>query len=773
MIRAGIASAAHTADPVPIDAPRRAFAGVPMRARQIAVVGNYPPSQCGLATFTQDMIAALLGAAPSTRVDVYATVAGPRHEPGDDRIKIHQVNGRAAYRAAGEAIAASSAELVWVQHEFGIFGGDAGAWLLELLRPVAVPVVVTLHTISEDPAPAQRAVMEALIDRASRIVVMSRHGGDVLTRQYGVPRDRVVVIPHGAPDRPFGRSDAMKRHFGIAAQNVLMTFGLLSPNKGLENAIRALPAVIARHPDTVYCIVGATHSNLIAQEGEAYRERLQSMARELGVAEHIRWFNAYLDVEELLDLIEACDIYVTPYRDARQSTSGTLTYAVTLGKAVLSTPYCHARELVSPDIGILVPFDDPQALAAAACDLLADRDRLGEMQRAAYRAGRAVIWPRFGQRTIALIDSLHVAQNACYQTFAVPPTGLLRLCDDTGIIQHSVLSVPDRSHGYCIDDNARALMLAATSYSQIAARAAVFAAFVQHGWNAEGGGFRNFMGYDRRWCEDQGSQDSNGRALWALGVVAACGHDVRLREWAAHLWAAAAPIAAAFTSPRAVAFAMLGADALLDVAADDAPALAIIARGTRLLDAARQNHADPSWPWFEASLSYDNARLPQALLAGAIRLDDGAARARALESLAWLCERQTAPQGYFRPVGTLAFGTAETSPFDQQAVDAWASVDAMLAANAAAPAPHWIGHAQAAFAWFFGANDRGLSLIDRVTGSCADGITPHGLNHNCGAESVLALHLAQQSMAMLSDSTGPAALPHRQSASFAARRAAP
>jgi glycosyltransferase involved in cell wall biosynthesis len=733
--------------PSPPASPERRVA----RHRHIAVVGNFPPTKCGIATFTADMVASLRSAAPDAKIDIYAMVSerpAELHSP----IKSHILDDdRDGYGKAGRDMERSGAEVVWLQHEFGLFGGEAGEWIIDLLSPVAAPLVVTFHTILDKPTEAQRRVTDWLIARASQIAVMSHEGKATLERVYRADPLRINIIPHGVPDRAYGRSQEMKRRLGLSTANMLMTFGLLSPGKGLELAISALPEIIAKHPDTQYCIAGITHPKLVAKEGEAYRDSLIALAEKLGVADHIIWVNRYLPTDELLDLIEAADIYITPYQNAAQSTSGTLSYAAALGKAIISTPYKHAAELLDNNVGVLIPFGDSSALAQAVVSLLGDPTLMQSLQKKAYLAGREMTWDAFGQRSIALIDSLKCVPRG-YRSFdALGQDALIGLSDDTGILQHGILSIADRGHGYCIDDNARALMLAASSRGAFGKRAPVFAAFVQHGWNRDVRRFRNFMGYDRRWLEDIGSDDSCGRTSWALGVTSSTANDLQLKLWAKKLWSETADIAFEFTSPRAVAFSVLGADAVLESDANDDKAHAIIAYGLTVLERQYLANRRQDWRWFEPYLAYDNCRLPEAMLRAAIHRGDTQNVAYALEALEWIVERQTASAGHFRPIGSSAFGASDChgSPFDQQAVDAWATVDAAAAAYRHEPDSKWLSAARSAFAWFFGGNDRGLALADVTTGSCRDGLTAQGMNMNQGAESVLSLHMAHYNIQKL------------------------
>ncbi len=719
---------------------------------RIALIGGFTPRRCGIATFTADTYASVKSAFPSAIVDVYAM--GPVTNDIEFAAPVCGTiieNDSDSFIAAAAAIEASCADVVWLQHEFGLFGGYAGDKILELVDRLAAPLIVTLHTVMPDPDLDQLRVMRRLVALATKLIVMSDRAAVLLRNVFGADADQIVLIPHGVPDRPFGRADQFKRKFGLEGRQVLMTFGLLSPGKGIEVVVAALPEIAARHPDVLYCIVGATHPNLLAKEGEAYRRRLQDLAADLGVENHIHWVDEFLETDALLDWIEAADIYVTPYLGANQATSGTLSYALALGKAVVSTPYAHAVELLADGHGVLVPFNDCAALAAEIDALLDNPGRLMALQARAYAQGRGMIWPTFAARCLdavdaACVDSVRTASDCPIAQQALD--GLLRMCDDTGIIQHSIFSVPDRAHGYCVDDNARALMLMnridVQDTSQRERLSAIFAAFVESSWNEQSGEFRNFMGYARNWLEASGSEDSCGRTLWALGATTYEGLNPQLRRWARKLFDRAAPSARDFRSPRARAFAMLGADYLLASDPDHGVARSMLVNGadfifSRLVETRREG-----WPWFESVLAYDNCRMPEAMIRAGLRLDRPEFVQGGLETLNWIMELQTGPSGHFRPIGSDSFGKefALPRPFDQQPVEAWAAIDGARAAFDATRDAVWLDHANKAYAWFSGANDRGVAVADPLTGSCHDGINPRGLNFNEGAESVLAFHLA-------------------------------
>ncbi len=732
---------------------------------RVALVGGFAPRQCGIATFSTDVYESIMAASPDVAIDVYPMVSATDNISFGPPVQVAIREGdRSSFVDAAELIERSCADVVWLQHEFGLFGGSAGDQVFDLLDKVSAPLVVTLHTVLADPDDDQRRVMLRLIARAKKLVVMSEHGRQLLRDVYHVGDDQIALLPHGVPDRPFGRSAMFKRKFGLEGRNVLMTFGLLSPGKGIETVIAALPAIVARHPETTYCIVGATHPNLRAQQGERYRTSLQDLADECGVSANIRWIDRFVETDELLDMIEMADIYVTPYLGAAQATSGTLSYAFALGKAVVSTPYVHASELLAENHGILVPFGNAPALGTAISDLLDDPESLTSLQKRAYARGRAMIWPAFAAQSLAIIDEIRNPpqprrSDARRLSVARVPSfdGIVRLSDATGMFQHSRLSVPDRNHGYCIDDNARALMLMnRTDHPDADRWAHVYAAFVQHAWNPDTRRFRNFMGFGRNWLEDTGSEDSNGRTLWALGATASEAPNARLRRWALGLFEEAGAITEQFESPRALAFAALGADHVLSIDPAHALALAIADHAVSRLSRLLADVQRPDWCWFETRLAYDNCRLPETLIRIGMRSGRNDLVVKGVETLEWIMERQMTPAGRFRPIGSEGFGEDGVSlPFDQQPVEIWAAIDASAAAYDATRDERWLDCAVKAHGWFFGANDRNIAVADLDLGTCCDGINPRGINLNEGAESTLALHLGDNMFqTLMSNSRG-------------------
>lgn len=721
--------------------------------RRVAFIGNALPRRCGIATFTTDLRRAMGIAAPNVEFGIVAMTdsGGVYDYPPEvrDEIAAERVED---YRAAADRLNADRVDLVSLQHEYGIFGGAAGRHILALIEPLRMPLVTTLHTVLAAPTPRQRAVMERIIAKSAKLVVMAEKGRSLLREAHGVPADRVEVIPHGIPDHPFVEPDRAKARLGFANRSVILTFGLLSPNKGIEVMIDAMPAILARRSDAVYVVLGATHPNLARDQGENYREALMARARALGVSDHVIFLDRFVDQPTLLEFIAMCDVYVTPYLSEAQMTSGTLAYSFGMGRAVVSTPYWHARELLADGKGVLVPFGDSPAIGEAVADLLTNEPRRQAMRRGAYDHSRPMTWARTAEHYLAVFDGA----RRDHLRATIPDRGpgpiepeprldhFIAMCDDTGLFQHAVHRVPDRAHGYCVDDNARALLVS-RAFEAVGERrlpdalTTRFASFLQDAWNPDSGRFRNFLGFDRRWREPAGSEDSHGRALWALGECSRPGADPSLRRWARALFALASPVVADFRSPRALAFTLLGLDGhCATPSEDDAPNRLRRSLADRLIGLLGAIET-PDWVWFENGLAYDNARLPEALLVTGLATRDPGYQNAGLRTLRWLTRLQTAEQGWFRPVGSATFGDERAPPrcFDQQPLEANATIAACHAAWRIDHDPAWNTHAAAALAWFFGANDLGVSLVDPATGACRDGLHADRPNENRGGESVV------------------------------------
>lgn len=738
---------------------------------RIAFLGGYLPRLCGIATFTHDLCEAVATAAPGAqcfagamndRVDAYKYPPRVRFELDQKDLD--------SYRRAADFLNFSNANILCVQHEFGIYGGPAGSHLLALLKEVRMPVVTTLHTILQEPDTAQRAVMDELTRRSERLVVMARKGAEILHETYGVAREKIDIIPHGIPDMPFVESKFYKAQFGVEGRNVLLTFGLLGPGKGIEYVIEALPEIVQRHPNVVYLVLGATHPHLVAREGESYRLGLERLAEDRGVKEHVIFYNRFVSLDDLKEFIGASDIYLTPYLNEAQITSGTLAYVFGAGKAVVSTPYWHAQELLADGRGTIVPFRDPHAIALGVCGFLDNPGRMLETREKAYLLGRDMIWPAVAQRFLesfrhARKDRTAIPRSAfadwtlASRPYDLPPLRLdhlVRMSDGTGLLQHATFNVPNFDEGYCTDDNARAYILC-TMLDELGGRppselidrlATSYLAFLHAAMHRESGRFRNFMSHGRQWLEDAGSEDSHARGLWAVGTGAGRSRNDGHRKLSAQLFERGLSAVNSFTSPRAWAFTLLGIHQFLRRGPNHEQVLALRETLTRRLVDLWHRTATDQWPWFEARATYDNARICQALLLSGQAMPHPEAVEIGLKSLAWLVSVQKRPTGHFRPIGSNGFYERDGAhaDFDQQPVEALAMVSACLEAFRLTGEESWSRAAKRAFEWFLGRNDLGLPLYDSSSGGCSDGLHHDRINENQGAESTLAFHLALAEM---------------------------
>jgi glycosyltransferase involved in cell wall biosynthesis len=773
----------------------------PSLPTRIAVIGNYLPRQCGIATFTTDLceaISAEYGAARLLALPVNDIVEGYDY-PARVRWSLAQ-DDVSSYEQAADFLNFNNIDMVCLQHEYGIFGGPAGSHILHLLRALKMPVVTTLHTVLREPNPDQMLVMQEIAELSDRLIVMSQLSSQFLQEIFKVSESKIDMVPHGVPDLPFLDPNFHKDRFGVEGKAVLLTFGLLSPNKGIENVIRAMPQILAKHENVVYLVAGATHPHVLRREGDKYRTSLQALAKEMGVASQVIFHDRFVSTEEMAEFIGAADIYITPYRHEAQVVSGTLAYALGAGKAIISTPYWHAIELLDGGRGALVPFQNPDAIAQKTIELLATPALRHAMRKRAYLFARDMIWKKAAQGYMGSFarvrgDRIEIprvqfsARNTPKLLNQLPELKLNHvnaLTDDTGMLQHAIFTIPNRAEGYTTDDNARALIFTvlmnqlgmdqlnlgrpSTSQSSLGQAGAGqlgtaesanpdwafrYLAFLDHAFNPEKKRFRNFLGYDHHWLEDQGSEDAHGRALWALGTLLARSTNIGLRGAAGRLFEISLTAAVEFHSPRACAYTLLGIQEYLHAYPGDRDAQRVrFALARRLLDmyaAVRR----PDWKWFENVLAYGNARLPQALLLVGSACSDDRMISAGLEALDWLSQIQRCEvNGHFVPIGSQGFyrQSGERARFDQQPIEAAGAVSASLEAYRVTGDTRWRTEAWLAFNWFLGDNDLQLPLYDSVTGGCRDGLHPDRANENQGAESTLSFLMALLEMRSLQES---------------------
>jgi glycosyltransferase involved in cell wall biosynthesis len=736
---------------------------------RIAFVGDHLPRKCGIATFTADILAAVASACPRSQCLCVAfnDIKGGYPYPDVVRFEIEEQD-LPSYLRAADFLNISNVDIVCLQHEFGIFGGPAGSHIIAFLRELRMPVVTTLHTVLRDPRPDQRRVMQEIISLSTRLVVMADCGRQMLQEVFQAPSGKIDVIPHGIPDVAFVDHTYFKDQFGVEGQIVLLTFGLLSPNKGIEYVLNALPGIVAEFPNLVYIVLGVTHPNELREHGEKYRLSLELLAKKNKVEKNVVFYNQFVDLENLKEFIGAADLYITPYLNEGQISSGTLAYTFGAGKAVISTPYWHAAEILGEDRGVLVPFADAGAIERDVIALLRDDTRRHAMRKNAYKLGRDMIWSNVAQQYMHAFERARLQgasqarKSLATKTLDRVPrelpelnlNHLSRMTDSTGVFQHAIFSIPNFSEGYCSDDNARAFVLAVLlgelekEPESARSLATTSAAFLHHAFDRTTGRFHNHMSFDRHWLDDPGSEDCHGRALWALGTGVGGSPLRSFQMMAGQLFALALPAFTHFTSPRAWAFGLIGIHEYLRRLSGDSLVTQTREMLTSRLVRLFTENAKPDWCWFEAELSYDNPKLAHALILSGRATDQQEIVDMGLDALRWLNKIQTSEKDYFRPIGSNGFYRRGgiRADFDQQPIEAHAMVSACLEAYRATDDVWWYQQARRAFDWFIGWNDLGLEVYSPEDGGCRDGLHVDRVNGNQGAESTLAFLLSLEEM---------------------------
>jgi len=729
--------------------------------KKIAVIGNYFPRQCGIATFTGDLCDALAGQMEKSDENLIAVAMDDMdegyHYP--DRVKFQiRANVQPDYIRAADFLNVHKFDVAILQHEFGIFGGSDGAYIIRLIKNLRMPVITTLHTILQDPFGKQRVIIQELARYSESLVVMAHKARSMLKEVYGIDDSKIEFIPHGIPDTPFKRSDTFRNHLGLSENKILLTFGLLSPAKGLDMMIKAMPGIIERHPDAVYIILGQIHPYVVKESGDSYLQGLYHLVNRLGMNDHVLFRNRFVRMDTLIQYITAADIYITPYINEQQIVSGTLAYSTGMGTPAVSTPYWYAKEMLADGRGRLVPFNDDHAMAEAVNHLLDHEEERMEIREKCYRFGRSMIWKEVGRSYFKLIGKVltHTKDQAIPQFSERPDARIVSelpdinlkhmriMTDDTGMLQHAKYSIPDRSHGYCADDNARALIVACMHYSLLKDKGVVpliqtYLSFMNDSFNPGNARFRNFMSYDRRWLEEMGSEDSHGRSLWGLGTAVKCAPSDSIRKMAAGLFSEGLPALENFTSPRAWAFAIVGLQAYMEAFGGDTTARRLRAvLGEKLFDLFKQR-ASHDWPWCEDQVTYANAKLSHALILAGQWIPHTEMFEMGINSLNWLLARQKAPEGHLSIIGNTDWHNREgdSSTFDQQPIEAMCLIEACAEAFRATGERKWIEEGYRCLSWFLGRNDLNVQIYDFETGGCCDGIQPTGVNANQGAESTL------------------------------------
>lgn len=735
---------------------------------KIAVIGNYSPRQCGIATFTTDLSQSL--ARELTTEDNLINVAMDDipegyNYPHQVKFRVRQ-NVQSDYYWAADYINANQYDAVIVQHEYGIYGGEDGSHILQMIQSLKMPVITNLHTVLEHPTKGQLKVMKGLAKYSDRLLVMSKKAFNILTKVYDIDKKMIAFIPHGIPDATFRSPGVYNKLFGLENKDIILTFGLLGPDKGIESMIEAMPLIIKENPKAVYLILGQTHPHILERSGDSYRRDLQQLVNKLGIKDHVVFHNQFVKLETLVQYLQTSKIYAIPYLKKEQITSGTLSYALGVGAAVVSTPFWHAEELLADGRGKLVPFNDSHEMAKEINNLLLNDHEREVMRFKGYQYARSMVWKEVSKMHLDLISKIkerkplgntQEAGIKCHKIFNDLPeinlSHLKTMTDDTGLLQHAKYMTPNFHHGYCVDDNARGL-IAITKYYALRKDKGVlpliqkYLAFLFYAFNHENGRFRNFMSYDRRWLELSGSEDSHARALWGLGVTVKEAPDSSIRNMAMRLFLESLPIVEHFTSPRAWGYTILGLQSYLSIYEGDISARKIRDNLAEKIYALFKNNITEDWHWCENTATYANAILPHALILAGKSMPNQEMFDTGIKALKWLLKIQTASGGHLSVIGNDGWldKQGNRSMFDQQPIEVKSLINACLDAYIETGDKQWFEESERCLSWFLGHNDLQLPVCDYKTGGCGDGLESQGVNGNQGAESTLAWIISLVSM---------------------------
>ena len=731
---------------------------------KIVYIGTYPPRECGIGTFTQNKLMSIAhighdsGEKHEGIVIAVSDLETKYDYPEEVEFVIRQEQ-QGDYAEAAAFINRCGADICILEHEFGIFGGQNGVYILPLLYRLEIPLIAVFHTVLKTPSLNEKVITAEICRMASKTVVMTGRAVSFLTEIYGVNNDNIEIIEHGVPDLQYN-AEKCKKEFKLENKKVLLSFGLISRNKGLETVIKALPSVVAQYPEVVYIILGKTHPHVLKQSGEEYRIYLMRLVKELHLEKHVLFMNEFVNQNKLFKYLSAADIYITPYLNEAQITSGTLAYAVGAGCAVISTPYWHAAELLDRGRGCLFNFNDHEQLSSILLDLLDDPENMYRIRKRAFHYGRGITWPRIGEKYIALGETIlqhytrPVRRNeTIFDPLILPSFSLdhiKRMTDDTGIIQHAKFGIPNLKEGYCLDDNARALLMTLLTYEQKKLPLAmelmpVYLSYIHYMQN-DNGSFHNFFSFNRNFLDEQGSEDSFGRTIWAVGYLLGNAPNDSYYQLGKEIFCKAIPHFEKLRSARGIANTITGIVYYLKMVPGDLEMLERVRKlSNKLVDHFEGSKTD-KWKWFEPVMTYDNAILPLALLHASTVLNDETILATAMESMHFLSEL-TLKNDYLSVIGNEKWYSMheEQSIFAQQPLDVMAMVLLFQKAFQLTADRTYLNNMYTCFMWFLGENDLRMSLYDHETKGCCDGLESYGVNRNQGAESTLSYlvsHLA-------------------------------
>ncbi|MCX6161879.1 MAG: glycosyltransferase family 4 protein [Ignavibacteriae bacterium] len=725
---------------------------------KFAFIGSYLPRKCGIATFTNNLIKSVVNSLGGESILQHAYVVAMNDQgqeynyPPEVKFVINQ-NEHRDYLAAAQFINYNEADICILEHEFGIFGGESGAYILHLVERLEIPLMVTFHTILHKPTPLQKTIIRVICRRACKVIVMSERAVEFLVQIYNVPKEKIKIIEHGVPVGRVLNREAIRTKFNFGHKKVLFTFGLLSRNKGIENVIKALPEVIQKHGDVLYIILGKTHPAVIRERGEEYREFLLRMVKDLKLENHVYFYTDFVTDDRLFEYLSAIDIYITPYLNEAQITSGTLAYAIGAGAAVISTPYWHATELLSEGRGKLFDFHDSGQLQNIILELLDNPDILERIRKNAFDYGQKLKWPRIGTEYVK--TACEVTENfICFShklTSIIDPqlmpvfnmSHAVRLTDNTGIVQHAKYGIPNLKEGYCLDDNSRALLMSLMTYRIRKEKEAlrllpIYLSFIHYMQN-EDGTFRNFLSYSRQYLDKEGSEDVFGRTIWALGYLINYPPNDSYLCLGLEIFSKSIQHSRNLKHTRGIANTIIGLSYYVRKYPHDKESVLLLEELTGKIVANFEKGKDKNWIWFDDILTYDNGVIPYSLLNSAEVLNDSSVKKLGLEILSFL-EEVTMRDGYLMPVGSNGWFVRSEQPavYAQQSIDVMAMVLAYYRAYISTNDTHFLKRMFKCFMWYTGENNLNIPVYDFETGGCNDGLEEHGVNRNQGAESTLA-----------------------------------
>lgn len=722
-------------------------------------VSSYPPRECGIATFTQDLANAFDKAFnPAIKSRVAAL--------GDQPTSFYNYGPRVMdeiiatelghyVKIAKKINRREDIKLINVQHEFGLFGGLWGDYIIPFLQTLEKPVIVSLHSVIASPDENLYNVMRSIAESAGALVVMNKLSAEVLVRDYGIQKSKIFLIPHGIPPTTYEPSEPNKKLLGLEGKTILSTFGLLSPNKGVEYAIRSLPKVVKRFPNVLYLVLGATHPNIRKDSGETYRNFLIQEVNRLDLGRHVKFYNKYLALEEIVQYLKATDVYISPTIDAKQSVSGTLAYALGCGRPIISTDTDYARYLVDSRNGFLVKPRSAAALGRALLQVLENPKEMRSMGNESYERSRHMIWPNVAAAYFKLYQKfIHLEKEET----KLPPIKLdhlRRLTDDFGILHFAKYSTPEKSHGYSLDDNSRALIVSAMHYQKNPSPETLtlirtYLNFMETLQRPDGT-FANIVSRARK-PDKTSDEDVQGRGIWALGYLGSQdGLPQEIKQKGETALKKSLGVLSRMESPRAIAFAMTGLYHHLK----RHPNFYLQYRFKKLADrqlAFYKACSSEDWPWFEDHLTYSNSILPESLLYAYDLTKKKKYLEAAQKSLAFLSQI-TFEKKHYSPIGQNGwyFRHGKRSFFDQQPEDTAHMVLTKLAAYKITGDKRHLEDAYTAFQWFLGKNHLNQVVYDEGTGGCHDGLGKNAMNLNQGAESTISYLLARLAFEFIGD----------------------